>query len=157
MWIELDTHASKQGLIWNLKAPMKIKIFLWHLRRGVMLTKDNLARRNWHDSEKYCFCHKNETIKHLFFECCFARAVWGCIHVALGLPQPRSISHMFGSLFWGLGKDLKFLVLLEAASICRSLWLCRNDLVFDIILSCKWYIWLSFTHGLSNRSMLCRV
>jgi hypothetical protein len=64
---------------------------------------------------------------------------------------------MFGSLFWGLGKDLKILVLLEATSICWSLWLCRNYLVFYIILSCKWYIRLSFTHGLSNRSMLCRV
>jgi hypothetical protein len=64
---------------------------------------------------------------------------------------------MFGSLLQGLGKDLKFLVPLEAASICRSLWLCRNGLVFYIILSCKWYIRLSFTHGLSNRSMLCRV
>ena len=26
--------------IWKLKAPLKIKIFLWYLRRGVILTKD---------------------------------------------------------------------------------------------------------------------
>ena len=146
-------------LIWNLKTPLKIMIFLWYLRRGVMLTKDNLARPNCHGSEKCCFCHKNETIKHLFFKCCFARAVWGCIQVALGLPQPRSISHMFGSLLWGIGKDLKFLVLLGAASTCWSLWLCRNDLFFlkdNIILPCRWYIRLSidFAHGLSNRSMV---
>ena len=33
--------------IWKLKAPLKIKIFLWFLRRGVILTKDNFAKRNW--------------------------------------------------------------------------------------------------------------
>jgi hypothetical protein len=33
--------------LWNLKVPLKIKIFLWYLRRGVILTKDNLAKRNW--------------------------------------------------------------------------------------------------------------
>ena len=53
--------------LWKLKTPLKIKIFLWYLRRGVVLTKDNLARRNWQGSQKCCFCHENETIQHLFF------------------------------------------------------------------------------------------
>ena len=30
--------------IWKLKAPLKIKILLWCLRRGVILTKNNLAK-----------------------------------------------------------------------------------------------------------------
>jgi hypothetical protein len=33
--------------IWKLKILLKIKIFLWFLRRGVILTKDNLVNRNW--------------------------------------------------------------------------------------------------------------
>jgi hypothetical protein len=33
--------------IWQIKVPTKIKIFLWYLKRGVILIKDNLARRNW--------------------------------------------------------------------------------------------------------------
>ena len=32
--------------IWKLKTPLKIKKFQWYLRRGVILTKDNLAKRN---------------------------------------------------------------------------------------------------------------
>ena len=32
--------------IWQVKIPSKIRIFLWYLKRGVILTKDNLARRN---------------------------------------------------------------------------------------------------------------
>ena len=38
--------------IWKLKAPLKIKIFLWYLRRGVILTKDNLAKRNWQGNQQ---------------------------------------------------------------------------------------------------------
>jgi hypothetical protein len=55
--------------LWKIKAPLKIKIFLWYLRRGVILTKDNLAKRNWKGSKACNFCQDNETIQHLFFEC----------------------------------------------------------------------------------------
>ena len=44
--------------LWKLKAPLKLKVFLWYLRRGVVLTKDNLAKRNWQGSKICCFCHK---------------------------------------------------------------------------------------------------
>ena len=33
----------------------KNKIFMWFLKRGVILTKDNLARRNWNGSKVCCF------------------------------------------------------------------------------------------------------
>ena len=52
--------------IWKLKAPLKIKFFLWYLKRGVILTKDNLTKRNWQGNQQCCFCHENETIQHLF-------------------------------------------------------------------------------------------
>jgi len=32
--------------IWQMKIPLKTKIFMWFLKKGVILTKDNLARRN---------------------------------------------------------------------------------------------------------------
>jgi len=34
-------------LIWKLKLPLKIKVFLWYLYEEVVLTNDNLARRQW--------------------------------------------------------------------------------------------------------------
>jgi hypothetical protein len=36
---------SNKG-IWKLKIPLKIKIFLWLLNKRVILTKDNLVRKN---------------------------------------------------------------------------------------------------------------
>ena len=32
--------------IWRAKMPMKIKIFMWYLKKVVLLTKDNLVKRN---------------------------------------------------------------------------------------------------------------
>jgi hypothetical protein len=38
------TNMNKQ--LWRLKALLKIKIFMWYLKKEVVLTKNNLARRN---------------------------------------------------------------------------------------------------------------
>jgi hypothetical protein len=38
------TNMNKQ--LWKLKIPLKIKKIMWYLKREVVLTKDNLARRN---------------------------------------------------------------------------------------------------------------
>ena len=77
---------------------------MWYIQMGLILTKDNLAKHNWQGSEKCCFRHKSETIKHLFFECRFAQAIWGCIQVTLNLPQPRSIPKLFESWLGGFQK-----------------------------------------------------
>jgi hypothetical protein len=70
--IHSDVPNLKNRL-WKLKVPPKIKIFLWYLRRWGFLTKDNLAKRNWQGSVRYCFCHKGETIQRLFFDFPLAR------------------------------------------------------------------------------------
>jgi hypothetical protein len=38
------SHINK--IVWRLKVPLKIKILMWYMRKEVLLTKDNLARRN---------------------------------------------------------------------------------------------------------------
>ena len=53
--------------IWKMKIPLKLKIFAWYVRKRVILTKDNLVKRNWHESKKCVLCQQDETIKHLFF------------------------------------------------------------------------------------------
>ncbi|WVZ51479.1 hypothetical protein U9M48_002624, partial [Paspalum notatum var. saurae] len=41
--------------IWKTKIPLKTKIVMWYVKRGVLLTKDNLARRNWNGSPRGTF------------------------------------------------------------------------------------------------------
>jgi hypothetical protein len=38
--------------IWKTKIVFKIKIFLWLLYTGIILTKNNLARKNWKGNKK---------------------------------------------------------------------------------------------------------
>jgi hypothetical protein len=87
-------HDNKK--IWKMKIPLKNKIFAWYLRRGVILTKDNLIKRNWH---KTCifFCLQDEIIKHFFFHCNFARSIWSVTQAASGLYTPTSIANIFGN------------------------------------------------------------
>jgi len=126
-------HSDTPNLhkrLWRIKAPLKLKVFLWYLRRGVILTKDNLAKRHW-QNKTCCFCHKSETIKHLFFECRLARMVWGLIHLAFGILRPSSVSNMFGNWLGGFDKTLRNIALLGAAVTVWSIWLHRNGIVFE--------------------------
>jgi hypothetical protein len=58
-------HMNKQ--LWKLRVLLKIKVFMWYMRKEVILTKDNLARRNWGNSTQCSFCLREESIQHLFF------------------------------------------------------------------------------------------
>lgn len=75
--------------IWRLRIPLKVKIFLWFLRRGVILKKDNLAKRNWRGNQNCCFCSKLQNIQLFFFDCAMAKALWRAIHMVLGLNRQR--------------------------------------------------------------------
>lgn len=52
--VHCDVLDINKGL-WKIKAPLKVKIFLWYLCHRVVLTRDNLAKRNWHDSKIIAF------------------------------------------------------------------------------------------------------
>ena len=74
---------------------------------GVILTKDNLARRIWNGSKVCCFFNKLETIQHLFFDCHYARFLWRAVHLVFGITHPTSVSHLFGG--WSkLGRPKQF-------------------------------------------------
>jgi hypothetical protein len=122
-------------IIWKLKLPLKIKVFLWYLYKGVILTKDNLARRLWQGDSKCCFCSSEETIQHLLFDCHFSRFVWRVIHISFNLSPPTSVHNFFTDWLLGMNGKLKYKILVGAAAFCWVIWLTRNDLVFDKILA----------------------
>ena len=95
------------------------------------MTKDNLARRNWQENKTCCFYHENEIIRHLFFDCRFARMAWGLIYLVFGITKPSRVSNMFGTWLGGFDKGLRNITFLGAATTVWALWLHRNDLVFE--------------------------
>ena len=69
----VDNGVKVTQEIWYAKIPLKIKIFMLYLKRAVLLTKDNLARRNWIERKVCSFCNRDEIIQHLFFDCAYAK------------------------------------------------------------------------------------
>jgi hypothetical protein len=127
--VPIDKISSNK--LWKLKISLRLKVFGWYLRKGVVLTKDNLAKRNWYGIKKYVFCHQNETIKHLFFYCRFARSIWSVIQVASTLFQPSSITNVFGNWLNRIDNRFKKHIRVGVIAFIWSLWLCRNDNVFN--------------------------
>jgi hypothetical protein len=129
--IHLDIVVDRNKMICKMKIPLKTKVFGWYLCHGVILTKDNLAKRNWHGSKSCVFCHQDEIIKHLFFQCRFGRSIWSIIQVASTLYPPHSVANIFGN--WQHNIDNRFRKLIRVGALVAiwSLWLCKNDKVFN--------------------------
>jgi hypothetical protein len=112
--------------IWKMKIPLKTKKLGWYLCRGVIITKDNLAKRNWYGSSQYVFCHKDETIKHLFFQCRFARSIRSIIQVASSMYPPTNIANLFRSWLHGIDLIFRTLIKVGTLAVIWLLWLCRK-------------------------------
>jgi hypothetical protein len=77
-------------------------------------------------SKKCVFCHQDKTIKHLFFQCRFARSIWSVIQVASTMFPPCSITNIFGNWQNGIDNRFKKHIRMGAIAFIWSLWLCRN-------------------------------
>ena len=132
----LNNNAiSGHRVIWQIKVPLKIKVFLWYLSKGVTLTKDNLAKRNWNGSKLCSFCGHNETIQHLFFDCQYARFLWRMVFCCFNIKPPNNINHLLGSWVYGMDNKVKKQMLVGASALCWAIWLSRNDMVFNKVSS----------------------
>jgi hypothetical protein len=123
--------------------------------KGIILTKDNLIKRNWNENKKCGFCNTDESIQHLFIECHFARHMWRLFHFCFGMSAPRSVCHIFGA--WLTGTDLKTkrLVITSVSVFCWAIWINRNDLVFNNVLSFTYLqVFFRDTHWLKFWSQL---
>jgi hypothetical protein len=94
------THALPFNMhTWSLKVPLKIKIFVWYLYKGVTLTKDNLARKNWQGDLKCSFCNADENIQHLFCDCPLARFIWH-IFMFFSISLHQQVFTIFSLIGW---------------------------------------------------------
>jgi hypothetical protein len=114
-----------------MRVPLKIKIFIWYIHKGVTLTKDNLARQNWEGSKHCCFFTNNESIQHLFYNCYYVRFLCGLLFITFGITPPQNSEHMFGVWTNIMGGKLRRQLLACASAFYWAIWLSRNDVVFD--------------------------
>jgi hypothetical protein len=103
---------------WKIKVTLKIKIFQWYLRKGEVLTKDNLAKRKWKGGVECCVCGQYETIQHLFFDCPIAMQVWSTVSITFDIKKPRSMNDIFGAWIKSFSVKQRKHVLLGVAAVC---------------------------------------
>ena len=84
---------------WGWKFWLNLKILLWYLQRGAILTKGNLAKRNWTGIKSIVSV---TAMKQLSMW-----SIWRIVHIATGLTPPWSMSHMLGAGLLGKKKREK--------------------------------------------------
>ena len=104
--------------VWDVKVPLKIKVFMWFVHKQD-LTKDNLMKRDWTGPTRCSFCDRDETIKHLFFDCPLAKVLWRTVHIAFNITPPNSVNTLFGTWLNGIESDLARHI---RVGVCALLW-----------------------------------
>jgi hypothetical protein len=77
----------------------------------VVLTKDNLARRNWNGNKLCVFCSTSESIQHLFFDCHFDRFLWRAVQINFNIDIYMFVAHLFNGWTTRLGVHFNKLAL----------------------------------------------
>ena len=101
------------------------------IHKGVILTKDNLVKRNWVGNPRCCFCGQNESIKHLFLHCPLAKLLWGLIHIAFNVHPSISVHMLFGTWLNGVDTHIAKHIRIGICALLWAIWNTRNDMIFN--------------------------
>jgi hypothetical protein len=104
---------------------------LWCLKKGVILTRDNVAWCHWNGDTRCSFCHSPESIQQLFLECLYTKFLWRDVHILFGIPSPQSIDDLFNRWSKMASNKHNSLLLTTASALCWVVWITRNEVVFD--------------------------
>jgi hypothetical protein len=128
---ERNIAGAQNKWIWKAKVPLKLKVFLWQLCQDVVLTRENMKKRNWPGAPRCSFCNLLESNNHLFFTCKIVRVVWGILGKALGTDcVPQSFWQAVTWFHVFMPKREKFHIVI-LATVCWAIWNTRNKVTFD--------------------------
>ena len=121
MYVDVINSSSipSSKHVWAVKVPLKIKVFMWFVHKQVILTKDNLTKRNWTGPTRCSFCDRDETIKHLFLDCPLAKVLWRTVHIAFNITPPSSVNTLFGTWLNGIEPETARHI---SVGVCALLW-----------------------------------
>jgi hypothetical protein len=114
--------------------PLKIKIFLWQICNDKIQSAEQLRKRNWTGPLECKLCGELESTEHIFLHCVVANFCWNIIRDALGwAARPVCMEDLWDKLVEGTNdKNRNFVYLLGC--LAWSLWLTKNDFVFNDVL-----------------------
>jgi hypothetical protein len=118
--------------LWEIKLPLKIKVFLWMLWHDRVQIGEQLTRRKSKHSEFCKYCGHVETRDHLFFNCNITQMIWVWVRVSLRwYRRPTSMTSFQDMLNAGEVENSKSANFFVLASVAWSVWKTRNDWVFN--------------------------
>ena len=79
-------------MMWKLRVPPRIHVFLWLLANNKLLTRGNLAKRKEIPDKTCLFCSEHESVHHIMFDCCVAKLIWGYIAEACDVDLGLTLS-----------------------------------------------------------------
>lgn len=78
---------------WKIEILPKIKVFMWPLLKGKIITVDNLNKKGYEGHSRCAMCQMSEeSIQHLFVGCPFARDCWLLLVRPLEFCSQQSMS-----------------------------------------------------------------
>jgi hypothetical protein len=101
---------------------------LWLFAKNKLLTRDDLGKRKNLDDNSCSFYSENESLDHIFFDCCVSCELWINVNEVTGV----NVGHDFDSVAKLWLSDKKFnLVNVCTTVVLWSLWKSRNDMIFQ--------------------------
>jgi hypothetical protein len=114
----VNGHTRYLGkYLWKLKVALKIKYFMLFLHRKVLLTKDNLIKRQCTGCTRCVGCNAQESIEHLSISRPFAKSVWRLVHFAFNISSRANITNIFCSWVNGIDKKVKARIRVEVYAL----------------------------------------
>jgi hypothetical protein len=73
---DFKTKEKEWTLLWKVKVPTKIKVFLWRLARYSLPSGDLLCHMNMAQTDVCVICGARDLWKHSLIECNMSKCVW---------------------------------------------------------------------------------
>jgi hypothetical protein len=118
-------------VVWKIKVPPPIHIFLWLFVKNKLLTRNNLAKRKNLDDQTCLFCAEPESISHLFSDCCVARQILLNVAEMINLPVGQDFESI--AKRWLSDKKFKLVNICTSAVFLWTVWKARNDILFQVV------------------------
>mgnify|MGYP004702503179 CR=1 FL=1 len=126
--------SQNWSFLWGLSMPNKLKHFIWKCLQGILPT-NALVKGKCGKGDYVCKCcgNSSETLEHMLFLCCNARAIWKVAPLRWdGLEE-------FRNNFWIWWEELRGAVVREqgrehitlTVNILWQIWKSRNNIQFN--------------------------
>jgi zinc-binding in reverse transcriptase len=109
---------------------LKIKIFVWLVRRNRVLTKANFKKKGWTGNTQCMFCDGDESTDYLFVTCPYISSIWNWIATFNNFSFQGSVMEDLWEIDYSIPLKNQYVVELIRGAVLWSVWLERNRLCF---------------------------